>query len=87
MRLRAKVDDNHAEIVKHLRLAGCSVASIASIGHGIPDLLVGKHGRNLLLEIKGNNGKLTKDEQLFHNNWRGQIAVVRTMEQALSIIA
>jgi Holliday junction resolvase len=87
MRLRAKTDDNHAEIVKYLRAVGCSVLSLASMGKGCPDLLVGKYGHNFLMEIKGGNGKLTADEKKFHDNWRGRIAVVHTMEEAISIVA
>ena len=52
MRRAAKVDDNQAEIVATLRYVGCSVTSLASIGRGCPDIVVGYNGVNYLLEIK-----------------------------------
>ena len=44
MRRAARVDSNHIEIVKAFRKLGCSVLSLASLGKGVPDLLVAVHG-------------------------------------------
>lgn len=52
MRLKARTDANHSEVVKALRNAGCSVQSLAATGRGVPDLLVGRDGKNLLMESK-----------------------------------
>lgn len=41
MRRAAKVDDNQAKIVAALRKRGHLVQSLASVGNGVPDLLVG----------------------------------------------
>ena len=41
MRQAAKVDDNQAAIVEALRSLGASVESLAAVGKGVPDLLVG----------------------------------------------
>jgi hypothetical protein len=74
MRRAARVDSNHAKIVKVLRYAGCKVRSLASVGQGMPDLLVGYHGVLHLLEVKDGNKppskrRLTKDEQEFIEEW------------------
>lgn len=36
-----RVDANHSQIVKALRQCGVSVLSLAPVGHGCPDLLIG----------------------------------------------
>ena len=87
----AKVDRNHAEIVKALRQMGCSVVSLAPLGNGCPDILVGIFGRNLLLEVKdGDNSasrrKLTPLEREFHNTWKGQLATVLTVNDAIRAV-
>ena len=53
MRRAARVDGNHAEIVAALRsFPGVSVCSLASLGNGVPDLIVGLAGQNYLVEVK-----------------------------------
>ena len=53
MRRAAQVDGNHAEIVTALRsVAGVSVCSLAGLGDGVPDLLVGARGLSYLCEVK-----------------------------------
>jgi hypothetical protein len=89
VRQRGKVDANQIEIVMALRKCGASVLSLSNLGFGCPDLLVGKDGRNWLMEIKDGSRKpserrLTTDERFFHAAWRGQICVVETVEEALS---
>ena len=69
-----------------LRRAGCSVAITASLGHGFPDLVVGRHDKNYLLEIKHGSARLTDDEREFHETWRGSVAVVRSVEEALAAV-
>lgn len=55
MRRSARTDDNHSEIVSALRQCGAFVTSLAAVGKGCPDLLVGFRGRWMLIEVK--NGK------------------------------
>ena len=91
MRRRAKIDANQPLIVRALRDAGASVLHLHELGHGCPDILVGKDGRNVLMEIKDpcrkpSERKLTDDEQEFHGLWRGQVKVVETAEEALRLI-
>jgi hypothetical protein len=91
MRRAARVDDNHAEIVEALRRAGASVQSLAPVGKGCPDLLVGHRGKNTLLEVKDGSKppskrKLTPDEHIWHAHWNGQVVTVESVEQALKAV-
>lgn len=78
-----RVDSNQPQIVAALRKVGCSVQHLHELGKGCPDILVGYHGRNYLLEIKSEEGSLTVHEHEWHTVWRGQVATVRTVDQAL----
>jgi len=83
-----RIDANQPEIVAALRSAGCTVRSLAGVGMGCPDLLVGRNGQNYLLEVKSGRGrgKLTPLEDAFHSHWRGQVAIVRSAEEALKVV-
>jgi hypothetical protein len=85
MRRAAKIDRNQPELVKALRMIGATVQSMAGIGEGCPDLLVGWQGRNVVLEVKDplqppSKRKLTTDEREWHLRWNGQKAVVETWD-------
>lgn len=87
----AKIDDNQKQIVRALKRIGASVQSIASVGLGVPDLLVGLRGVNYLLEVKDggkpkSHQELTVAEEDFHRNWRGQVNIVRNAEEAIRLI-
>lgn len=87
----AKVDNNQAEIVKALRKIGASVQPLHTVGGGVPDLLVGMAGRNVLLEVKDgakvpSAQKLTPDQVGWHRDWRGQVETVNSVEQAIIAI-
>ena len=87
MRRAAKIDDNQPEIVAALRKAGWSVQSIASMGCGVPDLLIGRGGLNLLLEVKdGKKPKskrmLTEDKRDWHESWNGNVRIVECLERS-----
>jgi hypothetical protein len=91
VRPRARVDANQPEIVKALRAAGASVQSLANLGGGVPDLLVGWRGVNLLFEVKDgakrpSARRLTPDEERWHRKWRGQVFVVESGKQALVML-
>lgn len=92
MRRAAKVDANQAEIVAALEAAGCSVQSLAPVGNGCPDLLVGCAGKNLLLEVKDpaqppHKRRLNSHQKPWHAEWRGVAHLVETVDQALCIVA
>lgn len=88
----AKIDANQVEIVKALRKIGCSVQSLASVGKGVPDLLVSNHKGDLfLMEIKDGNKppsarKLTPDQIEWHEKWKSDVHIVINIDQALSIV-
>jgi hypothetical protein len=91
MRQRAKIDENQPDIVKALQQIGCSVQSLAACGNGVPDLLVGYRGVNILLEVKdgaktASRKKLTPDQLIWHALWSGQVAVVSTVDEAVSMV-
>ncbi len=86
MRKHGRVDANQADIVKALRQVGASVQSLADIGKGCADILVGFHGRNWLMEIKMPGCHLTPDEKEWHAGWQGAVVVVRSVEEALGYL-
>ena len=86
MRKRARVDANHAEIVSVFRATGCSVQSLATLGHGVPDLIVGSDGYNVLVEVKAPSGQRNLLQRQFDHEWRGWIEVVRTPDDALALV-
>lgn len=69
-----------------LRDHGCTVTSLAAVGRGVPDLLVGHLRTNHLLEVKGAKGRLTPDQERWVGAWRGAVHVVRTVEDALRAV-
>jgi Holliday junction resolvase len=89
MRIAARVDKNHFEVVSALRAAGATVQSLAGVGKGVPDLLVGHQGHTLLMEVKDGDKspsqrKLTEDQLKWHREWNGgTLAVVDGPEAAL----
>ena len=65
--------------------------SLASIGSGCPDILVGYQGRTLLMEVKDGTKppsaqKLTRHEKNWMAGWKGQCTVVTSAEEALRIL-
>lgn len=91
-RRAARVDTNQAAIVKALRDCGAMVQSLAAVGVGCPDALVGYHGKTLLLEIKDgerfpSQRKLTSDQIDWHARWNGgPLVVVNNEAEALKAI-
>ena len=87
-RTAARIDINQPQIVYELRQLGYSVACIHQLGHGLPDILVGSRGVNLLFQIKqpGMEDQLTPDEKEWHASWNGQVHVIACAEDALDII-
>ena len=84
---RRKVDSNQAEIVSLIRsVPGVSVFDVSRFGHGLPDLIVGFRGVNYLVEVKSERGDLTDAERDFFNDWQGQAAIARTVDDLLQII-
>ena len=83
---RKRIDENQNEVVDALRGIGASVQSLASVGKGCVDILVGFRGVNTLIEIKTVKGTWTDAELDWHMNWHGQVAVARTVDEAIAIV-
>jgi hypothetical protein len=88
MRRKSKIDTNQPAIVAALRAHGASVKSLAAVGDGCPDLLVGYRGINLLMEVKDGDlppsaRKLTDKQTQFISDWEGQICVVTSDAEAV----
>ncbi len=81
-----RTDENHAEIKRAFEALGCSVISLAEVGGGCPDLLVGVVGVNLLVEVKTEAGTLTPAQRVFRRDWRGQGAEVRTVDDVHRLV-
>ena len=85
-RYAAKTDANQQEIIDALRDVGCSVECLHQAGSGVPDLAVGYQGFTYFMEVKTDKGKLTPDQVEWHASWRGQVAIVRSVDEALRVI-
>jgi hypothetical protein len=81
-----RVDSNHALLKKVFEQCGCSVADFSRLGGGVPDLLIGIPGMNMLVEVKSKSGKLTPEQAKFHAEWKGPKAVVRTVQEAAELV-
>ncbi len=87
----AKVDDNHRAVGAVFRGYGATLQSLAMVGHGCPDWLVGYMGRNRLVEVK-DGGKeparraLTPDQKDWHALWRGEVDIVESVQDAEALI-
>jgi N-acetylmuramic acid 6-phosphate (MurNAc-6-P) etherase len=89
VRSHPRIDKNHAEIVAAFRQMKCQVQSLASIGGGCPDLLVGVGGcyGNVLVEVKSAKGKLTPDQNRWVREWTGgQVFIVRSVDDAIELV-
>jgi hypothetical protein len=61
-----------------------SVFDASRAGSGFPDLVCGYRGRTWLLEVKAWGGSLTPDQERFHGSFRGELYVVRDVDEALA---
>lgn len=102
MRYRSRVDANHHAVVSALRQIGCSVTDLSRVGGGVPDLLVGYHGRTLLVEVKDRRtptvqkdgytrkaraGKLEETQVAWMADWRGlPVIVAYSPEEAVAAV-
>jgi hypothetical protein len=92
MRRAARTDANQQAVVEVLRQVGATVQSLAAIGNGCPDLLVGYKNQTYLMEVKDgqkapSEKRLTDDQVQWHNVWSGgSLNVVYSPENALKVI-
>ena len=80
-------DTNQPELEKQLRDAGFSVTSLHELGKGVPDLLCGLHGLNIIIEVKHDNDQLTPAEIKWHSEWDGQVRVAQSLGEILLYVS
>lgn len=82
-----KSDANHRPIVEALKKLGASVLQIQGVGQGAPDILVGWQGRDILMEIKTEKGRVQGNQKLWHRGWSGTPpVVVRSVSEACNVL-
>ena len=81
-----RTDINQMEIMDKLRQVGATVISLHTLGRDAPDILAGFCGRNYLIEIKYENGKLTPGQKDWHSKWKGQVHTAWTWQDAFRIL-
>lgn len=91
MRRAAKIDSNHTDIVTALRGRGASVQSLARVGDGCPDILIGYEQINLVAEIKAHpagtiHGEPNELQRRWIDEWRGSVVVIRSLEDVGNVI-
>lgn len=91
VRRYGKPDGNQAEIIELLRtIPDCSVLVLSAVGSSCPDILIGYHGANLLVELKNPdvryNPKLpTMVKQAeFRKTWKGQVIQAYTLKEIIA---
>lgn len=85
---RSRVDGNQKEIAEFLRKAGFSVFHAHAVGHGFPDLVIGRNGVTWLAECKVSKGKFTDSQKRFYAQWRGApVLVFRSLGDAQLFVA
>ena len=92
MRRAARTDANQQRIVDALRQCGATVQSLAAVGNGVPDLLIGYRGCTALVEVKDGDKSasrrvLTPDQERWHAAWRGgTLAIVGDVDAAIRVL-
>lgn len=91
MRVRARADSNHKEIVKAFRDMGASVLDTKQLGNGAPDIIVAMNNQTVSVEIKDGKKvpsarKLTPDEIDFHDKWQGWIEIVYSTDDVINLV-
>ena len=92
MRRAARVDANQAGIVELFRAYGGTWLSMASLGKGAPDGVLGYWGMERLVEIKNpkqkpSARKLRPGQEAFRATWMGhRVAVIESEDQALELL-
>lgn len=91
------MDANQKAIVEYLRAHGCTVVSLATVGGGCPDLLVGRNRVTVLMEVKrpevvdkkrgARQASTNALQAAWRSKWRGgPCVVVTTPEGAMAAL-
>ncbi len=85
----ARIDANQPEIVKTFRGLGWSVLIISQLKNCC-DIFVSKNGRTIAVEIKDGSKppskqKLTEGELKFKDSWQGEYALIKSIDDVISL--
>ena len=83
-----RVDANHSQIVKAFRDLGCSVFDTSRVAGGFPDIIVGKNGITVLVEIKADDKKkFTAAQDMFMLNWKGSaVSRIQDLDGVVTLV-
>jgi hypothetical protein len=83
IRTMRKADKNQRAIVEALEAVGARVFDTSGVGGGCGDLIALKPNKRdlVMLEVKTDDGTLTKAQKTSHQDW--PIVTVRTIQEAL----
>ncbi len=85
-RMAQKRDANEPAIVDALEAIGCTVDRLPG-GDGRMDLLVGRHGHDVKIEVKMPGEQLSVKQKRYHAEWKGApIHVVSDVGTAVAIM-
>ena len=80
-------DANQGDIVKALlQIPGVDVIDLREVGNDCPDILIGYESDNYLIELKTEKGKVKPGQQRHYDEWPGQTAIARSLDDVLMII-
>lgn len=80
-------DANQGDIVKALlQIPGVAVIDLREVGNDCPDILIGYESDNFLIELKTAKGKVKPGQQRHYEEWPGQTAIARSLDDVLMII-
>jgi len=89
----AKVDATQGEIVRGLRAVGAEVQSLADLGRGVPDVLVGYRKKWYVAELKDgkkpkSKRRLTEAEKVWHERFNriAPVHIWTSLDEALRAI-
>src|SRR5437899_3081044 len=80
-----RIDGTHPRFVEFFCAHGCQVESLASVGRGIPDLLVGWNHAIALVEVKTARGQVRKAQQRFREKFPATW-IVRSEDDCLKVV-
>lgn len=74
-----KKDSTHQAVCEAFRAFGWTVMDVSRAPLCV-DLVVARHGRTVLVEVKDRTGKLTEAQRALFARWPGETAVVRSVD-------
>ena len=80
-------DSNQNDIIHALnQIPALDVIDLREVGDDCPDVLIGYAGVNYLVEIKTPTGRMKPGQIRHFEEWPGQTAIARSLDDVLKII-